>query len=292
MKKQEERAGYLFLLPSFVGTAVFILVPIAMSLILGFTNWNPMQGLSSLKFAGIDNYKRLVEDPRILAAIKNNISYSLSYVPITIALALVFASLLNKFVFMKVPLRMMIFMPYVSSLVSVATVWMVLLYPESGPINAILSNVFKIQNPPAWFISSKYALSGLIMMGIWHDVGYHVIIILANMKSLPHEIYESAEIDGANTIQTFFRITLPMLTPAIFFCLTLATINSFKIFDQVNIITEGGPGFSTTVLVQAVYYYAFKEFRISYATAAAMLLFIIIFFFSSMLQKLEKKLSY
>lgn len=290
--KQEERAGYLFLLPSLIGTSVFIVVPIAMSLFLGFTDWNPMQGLSSMHLTGFKNYKQLFHDPRILAAIKNNIMYTFSYVPITISLALVFASLLNKFVFMKVPLRMMIFMPYVSSLVSVATVWMVLLYPDNGPINAILTNFFNIKTPPTWFISSKYALTGLVMMGIWHDVGYHVIIILSNMKGLSHEVYESAEIDGANAIQTFFKITIPMLTPSIFFCLTLATINSFKIFDQVNIITEGGPGFSTTVLVQSVYYYAFKEFRISYATAAAMLLFVIIYIFSSVLQKLERRLSY
>lgn len=184
------------------------------------------------------------------------------------------------------------FMPYISSLVSVATVWMVLLYPDKGPVNSILTNVFHIANPPQWFISSKWALKGIIMMSVWHDVGYYCIILLANMQGLSAEVYESAAVDGANNIQTFFRITIPMMASSIFFCITLATINSFKIFDQVNIITEGGPGFSTTVLVQAIYYYAFKEYKIGYAAAVAIVLFVIIFIFSTVLQKLEEKFTY
>lgn len=112
------------------------------------------------------------------------------------------------------------------------------------------------------------------------------------MQGLSKEVYESAAVDGANAFQTFFRITIPMLSSSIFFCITLATINSFKIFDQVNIITEGGPGFSTTVLVQSIYYYAFKEYKIGYAAAVAIVLFLVIFTFSTVLQKLEEKLTY
>lgn len=289
---REERAGYCFLLPSLIGTTIFIVIPIVMSLILGFTEWNPMKGLAGLDWVALDNFKKLIGDERVQAAVRNNLVYSISYVPLTIGIALVLAALLNKFVFFKIPLRMMTFMPYISSLVSVATVWMVLLYPDNGPINSILTSVFHIQDPPTWFISSKWALVGIIMMSVWHDVGYYVIIILANMQGLSKEVYESAAVDGANAIQTFFRITVPMLSSSLFFCITLATINSFKIFDQVNIITEGGPGFSTTVLVQCIYYYAFKEFKIGYAAAVAIILFLIIFIFSSILQKLEEKLTY
>lgn len=289
---REERAGYLFLLPSLIGTTVFIIIPILMSLVLGFTAWNPMKGLQGLDFVGLDNFRDMAGDARVLAALKNNLVYSLSYVPLTISIALVLAAILNKFVFCKIPIRMMTFMPYISSLVSVATVWMVLLYPDNGPVNSILTQVFHIENPPNWFISSKWALKGIIMMSVWHDVGYYVIIILANMQGLSQEVYESASVDGANAFQTFFRITIPMLSSTLFFCITLATINSFKIFDQVNIITEGGPGFSTTVLVQCIYYYAFKEFRLGYAAAVALVLFLVIFAFSAVLQKLEEKLTY
>lgn len=292
MTLQEERAGYLFLIPSLIGTTVFVLIPIVMSLALGFTKWNPVKGFSSMSFVGLTNYQAILTDERVHAAIGNNLVYSFSYVPCTIALALVIAALLNKFALCKVPLRMMVFMPYISSLVSVSTVWMVLLYPDMGPVNAILHNVFHIESPPTWFISSQWALPGIIIMSVWHDVGYYMIILLANMQGLSAEVYESAQIDGAGPVKTFFLITIPMMSSSIFFCITLATINSFKIFDQINIITEGGPGFSTTVLVQTIYHYAFKEFRITYAAAVALVLFLIIFCFSFFLQKLEKKFNY
>lgn len=289
---REERAGYAFLLPSLIGTAIFIMIPIVMSMFLGFADWNPMKGLAGLDFVGLENFKEMLGDERVHSALRNNLIYSLSYVPLTIAIALVLAALLNKFVFFKIPIRMMTFMPYISSLVSVATVWMVLLYPENGPINSILANVFHVADPPGWFVSSDWALAGIIMMSVWHDVGYYCIILLANMQGLSQEVYESAAVDGANAVQTFFQITIPMLSPSLFFCITLATINSFKIFDQVNIITEGGPGFSTTVLVQAIYYYAFKEFKIGYAAAVAIVLFLVIFIFSAVLQKVEEKCTY
>lgn len=289
MQRREERAGYGFLFLSLTGTTVFIVMPIVMSMILGFTEWNPMKGLAGLEFVGLENFRDMAGDQRVWAALRNNLVYSLSYVPLTIAIALAMAGLLNKFVFCKVPIRMMTFMPYISSLVSVATVWMVLLYPDNGPVNSILSHVLRIADPPKWFISSRWALKGIIMMSVWHDVGYYCIILLANMQGLSQEVYESAAVDGANAIQTFFRITVPMLSSSLFFCITLATINSFKIFDQVNIITEGGPGFSTTVLVQSIYYYAFKEYRIGYGAAVAILLFLVIFVFSTVLQKLEER---
>ena len=290
LMRQEQRAGYAFLVPSLIGTTIFIVIPIVMSLVLGFTEWNPMKSFSEIKFAGLDNFIKLFKDARVKAAIKNNLIYTFSYVPITIILAIVVAAVLNRFVYMRTTLRMMVFLPYVTSLVSVATVWMVLLYPGSeGPINAILTNVFHVQNPPDWFISSKWALVGIIIIGIWHDFGYHVVILLANITAISKDVYEAASIDGASPVRTFFSITVPMLAPAIFFCTTLATINSFKVFDTINIITEGGPGFSTTVLVQAVYYYAFKEFKFSYASAVAMILFLIIFVFSNVIQKIEDR---
>lgn len=292
MQKKEERAGYCFLLLSLIGTSLFVIIPIVMSSILGFSEWNPMEGIKGIDVVGVENFKAILSDDRVRSALGNNLKYSLTYVPLTIALALVLANLLNKFVFMRVPIRMMMFMPYISSMVSVATVWMVLLYPKAGPINSILTGLFHISNPPGWFISSNWALLGIIIMSVWHDIGYYMIIILANMQGLSKEVYESASVDGANPLQTFFHITIPMLSPALFFCITLATINSFKIFDQVNIITEGGPGFSTTVLVQCIYYYAFKEFNFGYAAAVAMLLFAVIFIFTRVLRKIEDRFTY
>ena len=289
---REERTAYAFLCPSVVGTLIFVMIPIVISLMLGFTYWNPMKSISDISFAGLDNFKRILTDERVLTAIVNNLKYTLFYVPITVCIALVLASLLNKLVFGKIPLRMMIFMPYISSMVSVAVVWMILFYPNAtGPINSLLTNLFHVANPPKWFTSSEYAMFGIIAMSVWHDMGYYTIIILANMQGLPGEIYESAALDGASRMQTFFRITVPMLRSTLFLCLTLATINSFKVFDQINIITQGGPRYSTTVLVQAVYYYAFKEFNFGYASAIAVVLFALVFVVTLFQRKIENKLA-
>lgn len=288
---REERTALWFLLPSVLGTAVFVLIPIVISLLLGFTHWNPMRSISDVSFAGLENFRQILSDERVLTAIVNNLKYTICYVPLTIAIALLLASLLNKLVFGKLPLRMMVFMPYISSMVSVAVVWMILFYPsDTGPINSILVNLFHVESPPKWFTSSEHAMAGIIIMSVWHDMGYYTIIILANMQGLPAEVYESASLDGASRMQTFWKLTVPMLRSTLFLCTTLATINSFKVFDQINIITEGGPRYSTTVLVQAIYYYAFKEFKFGYASAIAVVLFILVFLVTMLQRSVEKKL--
>ena len=289
-RKREERTAWLFILPNLTGVAVFVALPILLSLILSFTKWNPMQGLQGMKFVGLDNFIRMFSDDRVMASLRNNLTYSFTYVPITICLALLLAGLLNNYVFGRIPLRMMCFMPYISSMVSVAFVWMVLFYPGVGPINSILKNVFGVANPPEWFVSSKWALPAIIIMSVWHDVGYYMIILVSGMQSISKELYEAAQIDGATGIKSFFKITIPMLTPTLFFCTILATINSFKIFDQVNIITEGGPGYSTSVLVQSMYFYAFKQQNVGYACAIAWLLFVIIFSLAMMQLKIRKRI--
>lgn len=290
MRLREERAGYLFILPNLIGIFVFVAAPILLSMILGFTKWNPMQGLAGIRFVGLDNFARLFSDERVMASLGNNLRYSFTYVPITICLALVLAGVLNQFVYGRVPLRMMCFMPYVSSMVSVAFVWMILFYPDYGPINGILTSVFGVANPPKWFVSSQWALTAITIMSVWHDVGYYTIILVSGMQSIPGELYEAARIDGASGIRSFFRITIPMLIPTLFFCTVLATINSFKVFDQVNVITEGGPGYSTSVLVYCMYFYAFKQQDMGYASSIAWILFLIIFVLSMLQMRLRRKL--
>lgn len=289
MQRNEEIAGYLFLLPNLIGVIIFVMFPIFASLLLSFTKWSPVKGLAGMEFVGLDNFVKMMGDSRVHVSLINNFVYSIAYVPISIFLALVLAAVLNNYVLAKVPIRLMCFMPYISSIVSVAVVWMVLLYPQGGPVNAVLTNVFGVQNPPGWFTSSQYALAGITMMSIWHDAGYYMIILLAGMQNIPQDMYEAADIDGANTLRKFFRITVPMLSSTLFFVTILATIASFKVFDAINIITRGGPGRSTNVLVYAIYYYAFKEHNIGYASAIALLLFAIIFVLSFIQMKLKKK---
>ncbi len=285
---REERAGYLFVIPNFIGILIFVALPILLSLLLGFTKWNPMQGLQGIELVGMENFAGMLGDERLKAALVNNLVYTGLYVPISICIAIVMAALLNRFVFFKIPLRLMCFMPYISAMVSVAYIWLILLNPQGGPVNSVLS-ALGMKNLPGWFTSSGSALGGIIIMSIWHDVGYYMIIFLSTMQGISREIYESAKVDGADGIQSFFRITVPMMGSNIFFVSILATMNSFKVFDQINVLTEGGPGYSTNVLVYCIYHYAFKEHNIGYASAVAVLLFAIIFVISMVQVRLKEK---
>jgi ABC-type sugar transport system permease subunit len=291
LQRREEIAGYLFLMPHFIGLCIFAVIPMIASLFLGFTEWNPARGLDGITFTGLDNFRRMLTDTRVHISLRNNIIYSFTYVPISISIGLVLAVALNRFIYLKVPIRLMIFMPHISSLVSVSVVWMVLLFPRGGPVNAVLTNVFGVTDPPMWFASSTWALPGLIIMGIWRDVGYYMIILLAGLQNIPHQLYEAASIDGANGLKRFFKITIPMLSPTIFFASILATILSFRIFDQINIITRGGPGRATNVLVYTLFTYAFHDHRFGYASAIAILLFAITLTLSLIQMKLRKRLS-
>lgn len=285
---REERAGYLFVIPNFIGILIFVALPIIFSLLLGFTEWNPMQGISAIEFVGTEHFARMFSDDRLKAALINNLVYTLTYVPVSVCLALVIAVLLNRYVFFKVPLRLMCFMPYISAMVSVAYVWLILLNPEGGPVNSLLA-ALGVKNLPGWFTKSNSALAGIILMSIWHDAGYYMIIFLSELQGLPGEVYESARVDGASDLQSFFHLTVPMMASNILFVSILATMNSFKVFDQINVLTEGGPGYSTNVLVYCIYHYAFREHNIGYASAVAVLLFAIIMVVSFIQVKLKEK---
>ena len=169
----------------------------------------------------------------------------------------------------------MFFMPYVSSMVAISTVFNLLFYPNGGPINSILS-ALGIDNPPGWFIDKDWAMVALIILAIWQQVGYYMVILLAGMQNIPDSLYEAAEIDGAGPIRSFVNITVPGVSPTLFFVLIIATINSFKVFDQINIITKGGPGYSTTVLVYEIYRNAFYEYNFGIASAIAWVLLLIV----------------
>lgn len=290
LQRQEERAGYLFILPNFLGILVFIVLPVLFSLFLGFTRWNPMQGLRGISFVGIRNFIRMASDERVITSLLNNLRFSFTYVPVSVGAALILAGVMNHYVHFKVPLRMMCFMPYISSLVSVSVVWMLLLYPKTGPVSMFLSDVLGIKNPPAWFVDSKWSLNGIALMSIWHDAGYFMIILISGMQNISPELYEAANIDGAGPVKSFFRITVPMLVPTLFFCIIIATISSFRVFDPVNVITKGGPGYSSSTLVYTMYFNGFLFYEFGYASSIAWLLFVIIFALSMAQLALRKRL--
>ncbi|QQO09381.1 carbohydrate ABC transporter permease [Breznakiella homolactica] len=274
-ERKEERAGYLFILPNLLGIILIIAFPIVFTLVLGFTKWNVMLGFKGMEFVGLDNFIRLFGNERFRAALSNNLMYTFTTVPCTIILALILAGILNQAVYAKGVIRAMFFMPYISSMVAVAVVWNVLLYPNGGPVNSVLQ-ALGVRNLPGWFTDKDWAMPGLIILAVWYQMGYYMIILLAGMQNVPRSLYEAADIDGAGTIQKFIHVTVPGISPTIFFVLIIATINSFKVFDQINIITKGGPGYATTVLVYEIYRNAFYEYNFGMASAISWVLLLLV----------------
>ncbi len=287
-KMNNRYLGYLFIAPNVIGVTIFILIPFLFSLVLVFSDWNHLQGLSKIRFIGLDNLARLAEDDWFKESFINNIVYTFLGVPVSIILALVLAAFLNNNVFGKTVIRAAYFLPYITNGVAVAFVWMLLFQPETGPINMFLRSI-GIANPPGWLSSTKWALPALIIINIWATVGYNAVIYLANMQSVSADIYEAAYVDGATGFRKFIHITFPLLTPSTFFLLMTGIINSFKVFDIVASLTQGGPIRSTSVLGYYIYNQAFKYYDMGYASAISWVLFSLIFVVTLIQWKMQKR---
>jgi multiple sugar transport system permease protein len=273
---KEAIAGWLFILPCLIGFGLLTLVPILFSLVISFTDWNFLEGLKGIRFIGFENFIKMWSDKWFTDSLINNIVFTLITVPCTMILALLTAVILNDKTFLKSPIRLMIFLPYISSIVAVSVVWAILYSPSQGPINAFLRSV-GITDPPGWLSDSTWALPSIIILTVWMNVGYNMIIYLAGLQGIPKALYEAARIDGAGPIKSFFKITVPMLSPTSFFVLITCIIQSFQVFAAIFIMTDGGPGTSTSVLTYYIYQAGFSFYDMGYASAMAWVLFLIVF---------------
>ena len=264
--------GYGFLLPNIIGFTIFTLIPIVASFVLSFTNWD---GFGDIKFVGMSNFIKLFSDKIFKVSMWNTFVFTAASVPITLILALLVAVLLNKGIKGIKIIRAAFFLPYITAAIAVAVVWQLLYHPSLGPINQFLTSV-GVSNPPRWLSSTKAAMAAVIIMYVWKMVGYYMIIFLAGLQGSPKQLYEAAEIDGANKFHQFKSVTLPMLSPIIFFSSIIALINSFKVFTEIYALTGGGPGHSTNVLVYNIYVEAFQKYNLGYASAMAYVLCFII----------------
>jgi multiple sugar transport system permease protein len=265
--------GWLFVLPSLVMFLVFLIIPAIIGFFVSLTDYSGLSG--NYIFKGLENYSKMFGDRYFKTSIKNNIIYALIFTPATMLISLFTATLLNQINRFTKLFRTVLFLPYVTSMVAVAVIWKVIFNPLGGPLNTILENI-GIQNPPQWLAASSSALYAVIIVSVWKNCGYYMLIFLAGMQNIPDSLYESAELDGAKSLQKYLRITLPMLSPTIFLNLILVIISSFQVFDLISVMTEGGPGMSTNVLVFRIYYEAFKAGRMGYASAIAYFLFAIV----------------
>lgn len=267
--------GYSFILPNIIGVCIFTLFPMIFSFIISFTNWDYTKGIGNWEFIGFKNFIDMWSDEWFTSSLINTIIFAVTVVPITIMIALVLAVIIDKYCFAKLPLRLALFMPYISNVVAVAIVW-VMMYSPWGPFTQLVE-FLGIKNPPQWLGDPNWALAAVILMTIWGGVGYSNMIYTSAIQGLPKDVYEAADIDGANEVTKFFKLTVPFLSPTTFFLVITTVVTSFQVFAPIQIMTRGGPGTSTNVLVYYIYTSAFSFYKMGYASAISWILFIILF---------------
>lgn len=273
-KRRANLVAYSFIAPNFLGFAIFTLGPIIFAVALAFMHWD---GSNPIEFAGLDNFWRLFGDKQFITAFWNTIIYTLFSVPLTMAAALGLAILLNQKLKARNFFRTAMFFPYVASLVAVAVVWNMLFNPEMGPVNMVLYMMgVDPKSLPGWAADSDWAMVTVVLFGVWKNMGYFMVIYLAGLQGINAELYEAADLDGASSWQKFWHVTLPQLAPTTFFVSVMLTIQSFKVFDQIYMITQGGPGNSTLVLVYHIYNEAFISWDLGYSSMVALVLFLLV----------------
>ncbi|MGC9064733.1 MAG: carbohydrate ABC transporter permease [bacterium] len=270
LARKEAIEGYLYAIPWFIGFVVFTTGPIIASFLLSFTNWDLVR---TPKWIGFGNYKTLIEDPLFWQGLKVTSIYAAFSVPLGIAGGLAIAVLMNQKIKGLSTFRTIYYLPAVVSGVAVSLLWSWIFNPDFGVLNYLLSLV-GIKGP-GWIYDERWALPSLIIMSLW-GVGGGMVIYLASLQGVPTELYEAAIIDGASSWRRFWSITVPMISPVIFFQLIMGIIGSFQVFTQAYIMTNGGPNYATLFYVLYLYQNAFQWFKMGYASALAWVLFLVI----------------
>lgn len=273
---RENLIAYSFQLPSLLGMVCFNLIPLVIALFVSLTDWNYAKGVGNWNFVGLQNFIDLWTDEWFLASLKNTLIYSVVTVPVGLVLSLVLAVLIDEHINAKVAgfVRVMMYMPHICNIVAISTVW-IALYSKYGPFTQLM-RVLGWENPPRFLASYEWALPAVMLVVVWASLGYRVFMYSAAIAGLPRDLYESAEIDGANATQKFFKITVPLLQPTTFFLTITGIIGSFKVFGYTNVMTSGGPGMATHTLVYYIYTSAFKYYRMGYGSAIAVILFLML----------------
>ena len=263
-------AGYVFVAPMMLGLIILTIIPTIITLILSFADWSFIAGFDKIKFVGFRNYELLFQDRVFKISFQNNLILLL-VVPIQLIFSLIIAVIIDKYVYFKSLLKVVFFMPYISSIVAVAIVFQLLFHPSFGPINQTLK-ALGMANPPKWLADMHFALPSVMLIMVWVGIGFSMIIYLAALQAIPRDLYEAADIDGAGTFTKFRKITFPLVSPTTFFLLVTGLISTFKSFDIIKVLTDGGPSYSTSVVTHYLYNTAFEGLKTGYASAMAWIL--------------------
>lgn len=277
--------AWIMLLPNILGFFMFMLVPVVATFVLSFTKYDM---LTKPKFIGLGNYTEMIHDPIVWQVTGNTILYTALTVPVGMGLSLLLAVALDQEIKLKRFYRAAFFLPSITSMVVISIVWQWIYNPEFGLLNFGLSLLGLPKGK--WLTSASTSLASIAAVGIWKRLGYDMILFLSGLQGISATYYEAAELDGASKLQRFRYITIPMLKPTTFFVFIMAIINSFQVFDQVMLMTSGGPGRSSSVLVHYLYQNAFQYFKLGYACAIAYLLFAIVMIITAINLKMEKNM--
>ncbi len=282
----EARWAWLFLAPCLLGLIVFTYLPVLASFGLSFSYWNL---LGTPQWVGLDNYAAVLRDPLFWQSLGATAYFVVVSGFLEVVLGLLLALWLNRAIRGQAWFRTAYFLPFITPMVSVAMVWGWLYDPQFGLLNWVLTGLRLIQAPIPWLYDPQTAMAAIMLLRIWKDVGYNLVLFLAGLQGVPPSLYESAELDGAGPLQAFFRVTLPMITPTVFFVTIMAFINGFQAFDSVYLLTQGGPAHSTELLVYWMFKNAFEFYRIGPASAIAYILFVLILALTAVQWQLRKR---
>jgi ABC-type sugar transport system permease subunit len=270
--RQRDVVPYLFILPNLILFAVFVLGPVVFSFGMSFTKWD---ALGPPAFIGLRNYASLLTDDLFSTAVRNTLVYSFGTVIPMMAMALGLALLLDSRIRGRSLFRVAVYLPVVISWVAGALIWRLMFLHPEGIINGLLG-VFGIE-PQLWTSDPVLALPAIMWMSFWKNLGFFTVIYLAGLQTIPPTIHEAGRIDGADNWQLFWSITLPLLRPTTLFALVIGIIGSFEVFVPVQLMTNGGPGYASMVMVMAIYRSAFELHQMGYASAMAVVLFVAMF---------------
>lgn len=295
-KLKEQGRGLLvaspFLLPSLIGMLIFSLLPLIISGLISLTNWNGLDKLTDPNFfqehfVGFENYTKILTTPEFWRTLGNTAEYIILYIPFMLAASLLVAYLLSQPRKGIGALRVIYYIPVLTSWVAASLIWKSVLSPQYGALNGILE-IFGIEGP-GWLTDEKWAMPAIVLVSVWKDMGFFGLILLSGIVGINKTYYEAASIDGANGWTKFIKITLPLLTPSIFYVLIVGMINAFQLFPQIMIMTGGGPNGATQVMVERIYNYGFRYYRMGYAAAFSWILFAIIMVFTAIQMKGQER---
>jgi multiple sugar transport system permease protein len=278
-----------FLLPSFLGFVIFLVIPILSAFFISFTNYKG--SFANMKFVGFHNYNLLLFDSKFWQSVSVTLIFVAVCVCFQLILGFIFAIVLNRRIIGRVFFRSVFFLPVVLSSVAVCISFLFIFHPSEGPINNFLKSISL--SPLPWLADKSTSLLTIIIVFIWQSFGYYMVIFLSGLQSINYNLYEAAEIDGASAANKLFYITIPSLSPIIFFSLIIAVINAFKVFDHIYIMTGGqyggGPAGSTRVLAFDIYQNGFLFWQIGYGAAESVILFLIVLFFTIIQNMMQKR---